>query len=137
MTKTELLRRKLQQLDEYLGFLEQIKEKPKELFLNEPQMWASTERFLQMALEVINDMGSHVIADENLGTVEQYRDIPKIFAEQNWIDVDIKRLWIKMIGFRNLLVHGYATVDRSEVYSILQNNLDDIKKIKKVFLRFL
>src|SRR5699024_2350762 len=137
MTKTELLRRKLQQLDEYLGFLEQIKEKPKELFLNEPQMWASTERFLQMALEVINDMGSHVIADENLGTVEQYRDIPKIFAEKNWIDVDIKRLWIKMIGFRNLLVHGYATVDRSEVYSILQNNLDDIKKIKKVFLRFL
>ncbi len=42
-----------------------------------------------------------------------------------------------MIGFKNILVHSYANVDRSEVYSILQNNLDDIKKLQKVFAQFL
>ncbi len=83
MTETELIRRKLQQLDDYILFLEDAKRKQKELFLKEPQVWASAERFLQMALEVINDMGSHIIADENIGTVDQYRDISDIFAKQD------------------------------------------------------
>lgn len=120
-----------------MAFLDTAKRNQKELFLKEPQVWASTERFLQMALEVVSDMGCHVIADEGIGTVDQYRDIPEIFAEQGWIDAEIKEKWIKMIGFRNILVHGYANIDRSEVYSILQNNLDDIKKFRKVFAQFL
>ncbi len=137
MTKPELIRRKLDELDDYLDFLGNAKDKKKELFLKEPQIWASTERFLQMALEVVNDMGSHVIADENAGTVDQYRDIPEIFFEKDWIDAEMKEKWIKMIGFRNILVHGYANVDRSEVYSILLNNLADLKKLQKVFAQFL
>jgi uncharacterized protein YutE (UPF0331/DUF86 family) len=42
-----------------------------------------------------------------------------------------------MIGFRNTLVHAYIDIDRDIVYNVLQNNLQDIEKLNKVFAQFL
>ncbi|MDD5434603.1 MAG: DUF86 domain-containing protein [Nitrospira sp.] len=33
-----------------------------------------------------------------------------------------------MAGFRNILIHEYASVDISKVYDVLQNRLNDFKK---------
>lgn len=137
MVRPEVIHKKLQQLDEYLALLEDMRKEQKDAFLNEPLKWGSAERFLHMALEAVNDIANHIIAEKNLGTVDRYRDIPRKFAKQAWINEDLKDKWIEMMKFRNLLVHGYAKVDRSVVYSILQNNLDDIKKLKRVFAQFL
>ncbi len=42
-----------------------------------------------------------------------------------------------MIGFRNTLVHDYIDIDRRIVYDVLQNNIDDIKKLRIIFADFL
>ena len=42
-----------------------------------------------------------------------------------------------MIGFRNVLVHQYIDVDRSIVYDVLVNYLEDIEMLRKVFARYL
>jgi uncharacterized protein YutE (UPF0331/DUF86 family) len=137
MVKPEVLRRRLEKLDEYLAFLERVKDYPRQKFLDESEIWASAERFLQMAIESINDIANHIIADESLGSVDQYRDLSEIFAKEGFIDDVLKQKWIRMIGFRNILVHGYAKIDRSEVYDIIQHNLDDINELRKVFAEFL
>jgi len=49
----------------------------------------------------------------------------------------MKEQWMQMIGFRNTLVHDYIDIDRTIVYDVLQNNLDDIEKLKKVFAAFM
>jgi len=49
----------------------------------------------------------------------------------------LNKKWIRMIGFRNTLVHGYMDVDRTIVYEVLQNGLGDIEELKRVFARFL
>lgn len=137
MVKPEVIRRRLQNLDEYLSYLDKVKSYPEDKFHDNIEIWASTERFLQMSIECINDLASHIISEENLGTIDQYRDIPQIFYRENFIDEDLKQKWIRMIGFRNILVHAYAEVNRSEVYKIIQHNLVDIKALKKVFGQFL
>jgi len=137
MVKPEVIRRRLEKLDEYLSYLEDVQEYDQQKFLANIETWASAERFLQMAVESVNDIASHIIADEKAGTINQYRDIPEIFFEQNWINDELKEKWIHIIGFRNILVHGYATIDRSIVYDIIQNNLKDIKTLKKIFAQFL
>jgi|AntDeeMinimDraft_5_1070356.scaffolds.fasta_scaffold05400_2 uncharacterized protein YutE (UPF0331/DUF86 family) len=137
MVKPEVIRRRLEKLDEYLSYLEDVQEYDQQKFLANIETWASAERFLQMAVELVNDIASHIIADEKAGTINQYRDIPEIFFEQNWINDELKEKWIHIIGFRNILVHGYATIDRSIVYDIIQNNLKDIKTLKKIFAQFL
>ncbi len=137
MVKPEVIRRRLDKLEEYLSYLEQVKTHPKDRFLNETEIWASAERFLQMAIESVNDIASHIISEEQLGNIEQYRDIPVIFYNEKFIDEDLQQKWIRMIGFRNILVHGYTDIDRTEVFKLLHHNLGDIRELTKVFARFL
>lgn len=137
MLRPEIIRKRLNKLDEYLDFLNKAQEYEKEAFMKTPEYYGSVERFLQLSIESLDDMANHVIAANELGVIDQYSDIPKHFADEQWIDESMKDVWIKMIGFRNILVHDYLEVDREMVYEILQNHLDDLKKLKKVFVRFL
>ncbi len=71
------------------------------------------------------------------GIVNWYSDIPKILEQNGVIDAEIREKWIQMIGFRNVLVHQYIDVDRSIVYDVLENYLEDIEMLRKVFARYL
>jgi len=42
-----------------------------------------------------------------------------------------------MVGFRNVLVHEYVDINRRTVCDALQNNLQDVEELKRVFARFL
>ena len=42
-----------------------------------------------------------------------------------------------MIGFRNILVHEYAELDRAIVYEVACERLDDFGALGKVFAEFL
>lgn len=137
MLRPEVIRKRLNKLDEYLHFLNKAQSYRKKDFLETPEYYGSVERFLQLSIETLNDMANHVIAEMELGFIDQYSDIPRLFAQQKWIDGPMKGKWIKMIGFRNILVHDYLDVDRETVYEILQNHLDDLKALRDVFLRFL
>ena len=137
MVRPEIIRKRLNKLDEYLAILENARRYSWEEFVADPERYGSVERFLHLSLEALQDMGNHIIADLELGVVDRSRDIPDIFANQRWIDETMKDTWIRMIGFRNILVHDYLEVDRRIVYEILQNRLDDLKQIRDVFVQFL
>lgn len=133
----ETIRRRLNKLDEYLDFLETSRQYSLEAFRADPERYGSAERFLHLTIELLTDLANHVVADEQLGPVEQYRDLPRIFAEQGWVDESLQETWVQMIGFRNILVHEYLDVDRQIVYEVLQNHLDDFRRLRSVFARFL
>ncbi len=137
MVRPEIIRKRLNKLDEYLAILENARRYSWEEFVADPERYGSVERFLHLSLEALQDMGNHIIADLELGVVDRSRDIPEIFANQRWIDETMKDTWIRMIGFRNILVLDYLEVDRRIVYEILQNRLDDLKQIRDVFVQFL
>ena len=137
MIRVEVIRRRLQHLDEYLQILHHLRGYSLEEFSSDPERYGSAERFLQLAIESLADIGSHVVADLELGTVESYRDIPSILAEHEYITPELRERWIKMLGFRNILVHDYMDIDRRIVYEVLQKELSDIKELCRVFAQFL
>lgn len=69
--------------------------------------------------------------------MESYRDIPFILHEKEFISQELSEKWIRMIGFRNTLVHDYIEIDRKIVYQVLQKGLGDIESLRKVFAEFL
>jgi len=69
--------------------------------------------------------------------VEHARDIPSLMRSRGYIDEDIEAQWIKMIGFRNILVHEYLDVDREIVYETLTHHLEDLRRLAGVFATFL
>jgi uncharacterized protein YutE (UPF0331/DUF86 family) len=137
MVRPEVVRKRLNKMDECLAVLQRLQRYGRDEFLSDPERYGSAERFLHLAIEALLDMGNHVIADEGLGVVDWYSDVPRIFLEKGLISSGLSEKWIRMIGFRNTLVHGYMDVDRTIVYEVLQNGLGDIEELKRVFARFL
>jgi uncharacterized protein YutE (UPF0331/DUF86 family) len=135
--RKEVIRKRINKLDEYLSILRVLQEYSYDEFVKSPERYGSVERFLHLAIESILDLGNHIIADDRLGIVNWYSDIPKILEQNGVIDAEIREKWIKMIGFRNVLVHQYLDVDRSIVYDVLVNYLEDIEMLRKVFARYL
>jgi len=137
VVRPEVIRKRLNKLDEYLTILSNLRKYSFDDFVSDPEHYGSAERFLHLAIEAILDMGNHVIADMDLGIVNWYSDIPSILARKGYIDSDLEKKWLQMIGFRNTLVHDYLEIDRSIVYDILQNHLEDIEVAKRIFAQFL
>lgn len=137
MVRPEVIRKRLNKLDEYLSILYNLRQYSLDAFVSNPERYGSAERFLHLAIESILDMGSHVIAELDLGIVNWYSDIPAMLSQKGYIGSDLEKKWLQMIGFRNALVHDYLEIDRSIVYDILQNHLEDFEEVKQVFAQFL
>ena len=137
MVRPEVIRKRLNKLDEYLSILYNLRKYSFDDFTGDPERYGSAERFLHLSIEAILDMGNHVIAELDLGIVNWYSDIPAILEKNGYIDSDMEKEWLQMIGFRNTLVYDYLEIDRRIVYDILQNHLKDIEKIKQIFAQFL
>ena len=123
MVRADVLRKRLQKLDEYLTILHSLRIYSLDEFLADPKCYGSAERFLQLAIEAINDMGNHIIAD--------------LRQQHGYIAGKVAAHWRKMIGFRNILVHDYLDINRAVVYDVLQHGLDDFEAIKECLTRFL
>ena len=137
MVRVEIIRKRMNRLDDYLTFLKKLQRYSFKEFTADPERYGSAERFLHLAIEALIDMGNHVIADSGLGVVNWYSDIPKIMAEKEFISSELEEKWISMIGFRNTLVHEYIDIDRKIVYDVLQNNIQDLEDLKRAFAHFL
>lgn len=138
MVNKEVIRKRLNKLDEYLAILAGLQKYTREEFLENPERYGSAERFLQLAVEALIDIGNHVIADLGLGEVDSYADIPSLLAGEGHVEESAKEKWIQMIGFRNILVHEYVEdIDREIVYEVLRERLGDFGELRKAFGRFL
>ena len=78
-----------------------------------------------------------MIAELQLGSVDHYRDVPGLLAEHGYLDEPLKEKWIRMTGFRSILVHDYLDVDRRIVYRVLHEDSEDLEALRRVFAQFL
>ena len=69
MVRPEVIRRRLNRLDEYIHILTRLQRYGLQEFLADPERYGSAERFLHLAIEAVLDMGNHVVAEEGLGVV--------------------------------------------------------------------
>lgn len=137
MVHPEVLRRRLQKIDEYVEYLERAQNYSLEELDDDLERQAAVERMLQLSIEALVDMGAHVITDEGLGTYERSRDVPGILNDHGYLGSDLCETWEQMIGLRDILVHQYLEVDIERLYDILQEELDDIQRIADIFNQFL
>lgn len=90
------------------------------------------EHTLQLAIQAILDVASHIVSDDRLGEPQTNYDLFDLLRRADWIDEGQRTLLRKMAGFRNLVVHGYMTVDRAVVKTILACHLDDLLSFVQV-----
>ena len=84
------------------------------------------EHTLQLAIQAVLDVASHIVSDGRLGEPRTNGELFDLLRAAGWIDDAQTSTLRKMAGFRNLVVHGYMTVDLAIVQSIVENNLQDL-----------
>lgn len=90
------------------------------------------ERTLQIAIQAALDAASHIVADERLGEPSTYRQLFELLEKADYISLELSTELEKMAGFRNVLVHGYDSVDLAIVKDIVENRLDDLEQFAKL-----
>lgn len=114
----------MRRLDQRLQRLRELGERPREEFLNDLVVQAAAERLLQVAIQVMLDIGAHVLADRGVVDWEKYRAVPEKLAEEGVLRPELAERLARAAGQRNVLVHLYTEVDPDLVYETLQEDLD-------------
>jgi uncharacterized protein YutE (UPF0331/DUF86 family) len=84
------------------------------------------EHTLQVAIQSVLDVASHIVSEERLGEPRSNHELIDLVARNGWIPPGLEVTLHRMIGFRNILVHGYESVDLAVVEDIARNRLDDL-----------
>ncbi len=124
----QTLAARLAALDEYLRFLGEVARLDLPSFTGEPRNYASAERFLQLAIECVFDIGTHCIAALRLPRPARYADILPALATAGVITRETADELSNLAGFRNLLVHDYAQIDRERVHGFLASRLEGFRR---------
>jgi len=124
----EVIECKFQELRIYLKELEKFKDISwREFSLSLENQW-KVFHGLQLSIQIVIDIGNHVLAVIGENQIEGYTDIIDKLGERNIIPVEFAQSIRSMVGLRNILVHEYVSIDLNKIYDILQNNLDDFYK---------
>ena len=124
MTDAELVAKKLAELETYVRELHDLA-RPDELRTNLRER-RFVEHSLQLAIQAALDVASHIVSDEKLGEPRTNRELFELLERKGWIGADLAAHLRNMVGFRNVLVHGYDTVDLDVVEDVVRNRLGDL-----------
>jgi uncharacterized protein YutE (UPF0331/DUF86 family) len=117
--RPDVIRERLLRLEEVVSRLEELgRVAPATSRESFRDAWAA-ERGLQLAAEIVFDIGNHVLSAHFGVSARDYEDIIAQLGAQGVIDAALRERLKGLGGFRNVLVHGYLRVDPERVAAAL------------------
>jgi len=80
---------------------------------------------IQRACEAAIDLAMHVVAEKSLGILQNSRDAFEILEQHGFIDGQLAQKLKSAVGFRNIAVHNYQSINLGVVKQIIERNLED------------
>jgi uncharacterized protein YutE (UPF0331/DUF86 family) len=122
----EIVRSKLLDISEAIGRLRSwLPLSPERLTQDVMLRWA-VEHGLHIAAEALFDTGNHILSGEFQEAADEYREIPPRLTARGVLSPATAQRLESLAGFRNVLVHDYATVDVRRLQAAL-GRLDDFE----------
>lgn len=121
----------------YVGFLRTLAATPAEHVADDPLTRGALERYLQLSIQIVLDVGQHVVAAVGLRQPRDYADIFEVLGEGGVLDRDFARQVQAMAGMRNRLVHVYGDLEATRLHEFARNRLDDFDRFTAEVTRYL
>ncbi len=119
------------------NILSDYQERPLEDLRSDHTLRGAVERYLGLAIESCLDIGEMIISREGLKKPETYREVIEILGDANILPKDFAERFASAAGFRNLLIHRYTDIDTVQLYSFLQDKLEDFEEFSKTIADYL
>jgi uncharacterized protein YutE (UPF0331/DUF86 family) len=99
------------------------------------EQWAAAYG-LQSTAQALLDAGAHILSGRFKEVPKEYGEIVPLLVRRGVLDAALGERLAKVSGFRNVLVHEYASVDYGVVHEKLQG-LDDLVAFAAALERWL
>jgi uncharacterized protein YutE (UPF0331/DUF86 family) len=90
---------------------------------------------LQRACQAAIDLAMHLVREHDLGVPQESREAFSILEEQGYLESDLSRRLMRMVGFRNVAVHEYQNLNLDIVQSIVEEHLSDFTQFTERVLK--
>lgn len=131
------IKEKLSKLAQSVNLLEKYKKISREDFLVDPTVNSATLYNLVLSIEIVIDIGSHILNEEYQVSPKEYSEVIEKLGEYEIIPADFAQENVNMARFRNLLIHDYVKIDLGQVYNNLQKAPDVFRQFAKYYIDFL
>lgn len=106
---------RLKKLDEYVARLKRFENIDSKIYFEDYDLQAIAERNLQLAIQACMDIGSYIIARQNLTIPDSEENTFVVLAQADIITRTLANRIKGMVRFRNILVHDYMDIDSAIV----------------------
>jgi uncharacterized protein YutE (UPF0331/DUF86 family) len=89
---------------------------------------------LQRAIQSTIDLAMHVVASEGLGIPDTIRGNFVLLENAKIITKTLSKKMQLMVGFRNIAIHDYQTLDVDILKAILSKNLKDLEQFYTILV---
>lgn len=124
-----VIQRKLSLLDNQIGKLElHLKDIAKDAFVSDWVLRSMAERALQVAAEIMIDIAERVVALKSAGPAASAAE-----AIEKLVGLGVLRSadpYVRIVRFRNLIVHQYEEIDPEILFDLARNHLDDFRQFR-------
>ena len=134
--KSSIVKSRIRKIEECVTDLEGIRKLPERLFVADRPVRAAAERLLQVAIQSLLDIGSHIIAERGFREADGYAEIIDILGEEGVLPKRFAARIRGMAGLRNILVHDYLEVDPRELRKHLRR-LNDFERYSRYVVEYL
>ncbi len=90
---------------------------------------------LQRACEASIDLAMYMISKHNLGLPQSSRDAFQLLQNHGLLHSTLATRMKFMVGFRNIAVHDYQSIDPGILESIIAHHLDDLRAFSDTVLQ--
>ena len=134
---TATIEDKLFRLNENIKFIDDIIKKSDKDILSDRPLYYGLQHLLQISIEIIIDIGSHILAEEFSINPKTYADVIVALGEKNILDQKFAVEQAEMAKFRNMLVHYYDNLDDKKVLEYSRSSSEIFRLFGKAFADFL
>ena len=90
---------------------------------------------IQRLCEVGIELGVHVIRINKYGIPQSSKEIFQILEKNNVVSKELSKKLQEVVGFRNVAIHDYQTIDLGILQKIVENNLEDILELAREIIK--
>jgi uncharacterized protein YutE (UPF0331/DUF86 family) len=137
MLDRERILTKLDEMDGYLGELQQVAPESYACYMDSVEKRRACERLLQISIECVIDVCGLLVSGLRLGLPAEEDDLIEKLEQAGLISSEMAKVLRTMKGFRNILVHEYGRIDNVLVFAMATRRLQDFDAFKTEILRAL
>lgn len=89
---------------------------------------------IQRACEASIDLAMHIVSEKKLGIPQNSRDAFEVLEENGLISNELMKKLKAMVGFRNIALHNYQSVNLKVIEEIIEKHINDLKIFTSIIL---